>query len=223
MKLLCFIKNLKTKIFAIVVGTVATLLFYQTTNRVHLYEPQLLSFLWIDRVTPFLPSTVWIYFSEYVIFLFAFLQLKDNRRASQYFYSYMAILIFSSVFFVIYPVTFPRDNYPVLSEHGFSGVALNFLRQHLDTPANCFPSLHVSTCYISAFCFWGECKKKFSLYFLWSTLVAISTMTTKQHYFVDIAAAIFITFVLYWIFFYKVSYRNFYASNGSGNSGAAIL
>lgn len=208
MTLPLYIKDNKSKAIFFVLGTIATLLFYQVTNRIHWYEPRILSFHLPDRLAPFWPWTVWIYFSEYVIFLFAYIQLKNNYNVMKYFYSYMAILIFSSICFVIFPVTFPRDHYPVnLVESGFSGLALNYLRDVLDTPANCFPSLHVSTCFISAFCFWTECKKKFSLYFLWSMLVAMSTMTTKQHYFIDIIAAFVVTLFFYWVCFFKISVR----------------
>jgi membrane-associated phospholipid phosphatase len=197
------VKDRRTKWIYFFVGGASTLLLYQVTNRLHLYEPQLLPFDLIDDIMPFWPWTVWVYFSEYVIFLAAYFGLRKKEHVTRYFYAYMGILLFSIVVFIFYPVTFPRDAFPVVGD-SFSERALAFLRTHMDEPANCLPSLHVSSCFISAFCFWQESRRKFALFFLWAFLVSISTMTTKQHYFVDVWAAFLLTAVAYWIFFYKV-------------------
>lgn len=185
------------------VGGAATLILYQITNRNHLYEPQLLPFDLVDKVMPFWTWTIWIYVTEYIIFLCAYFGLRKKENVTRYFYAYMAILLFSIVVFIFYPVTFPRDSFPVLGD-SISDKALIFLRTYMDSPANCLPSLHVSSCYISSFCFWPENRRKAVGFFLWSTLVAISTMTTKQHYFIDVWVAIIICVVSFWFFFYRV-------------------
>ncbi len=133
---------------------------------------------------------------------------------NRYFYSYLTILFLSFTVFLFYPVTFPRADYPVLG-NSISDQALVFLRTYMDAPANCLPSLHVSSCYISSLCFWPESRKKAIALCLWSTVVAVSTMTTKQHYFVDVWTAAILTAVVYWFFFYRVKL------SGSGSEAGA--
>lgn len=192
-----------SKWFYFIVGGAATLILYQWTNRNHLVEPVLLSFGPVDEIMPFWPWTIWVYITEYIIFLCAYFGLRRRENVTRYFYAYMAILLFSTVVFVVYPVTFPRHDYPVTG-NSISDMALLFLRTHMDEPANCLPSLHVSSCFISAFCFWPENRRKAVWFFLWSVLVSISTMTTKQHYFVDVWTSFLLTLLAFWFFFYRV-------------------
>lgn len=195
------------KYFFFLVGAGATLLLYQSSNRYHVYEPKLLEFSTVDKAMPFWSWTVWFYFTEYVIFFCAYFGLKESKNISKYFYAYMGILLVSTAVFIFYPVTFPRADYPIAGM-GLSDRALAFLRTHMDTPANCLPSLHVSSCFVSAFCFLPECKKRAGFFFLWSILVAISTMTTKQHYWVDVWTAFILTGLFYWLCFHKLEIRD---------------
>jgi hypothetical protein len=208
------IQDRKSKWLYFFTGGAATLILYQITNRFHLFEPQLLPFDIVDDVMPFWPWTVWIYFTEYLFFLVAYFGLRRHESVTRYFYAYMAILLISIVVFILYPVTFPRADYPVAGET-ISERAMIFLRTYMDNPANCLPSLHVSSCYISALCFWKENRTKSLWFLLWSTAVAFSTMTTKQHYFIDVWTAIILTGICYWFFFYKVSL------SGSGRPAGA--
>ena len=189
------------------VGLLSTLILYRSSNRIQFITPEYLPMQDLDLMMPFLPWTVWVYFTEYIIFLFPVFGLRSGLNVTKYFYSYMFILTFSVLVFFAYPTVFPRENYPLdLYPDGFTKTFFTFLRVYMDAPTNCLPSLHVSSCYISAFAFWRENKKVFYLLTAWSTLVAISTMTTKQHYFVDIWTALLLTTIAYFIFFNKVSY-----------------
>jgi membrane-associated phospholipid phosphatase len=155
---------------------------------------------------PFLPWTVWVYFTEYIIFLCAYFGLKDNENVMRYFYTYMIVFVISIFCFIVFPVTFPRqmfsDSGAEVSDH-----ALYFLRIYMDNPKNCLPSLHVSTCFVSAFCFWRESKWKTAFFTLWALAVAISTMTTKQHYFVDVWTAFLLSLVVNIFCFTKLKLR----------------
>jgi len=185
------------------IGGACTLILYQLTNRLHVFEPKLLPLTAVDEAMPFLPSTVWIYFTEYAFFGYAYFWMKDLKLVTRYYYAYMTILFVSVTIFLLFPVTFPRADFPVtgttISDH-----ALNFLRTYMDAPANCLPSLHVSSCFISSLCFWQESRRRAIFLLFWSCLVSISTMTTKQHYFVDVWTAMILTGVCYWFFFFKV-------------------
>ena len=212
------IHDRKTTWIYFFIGGAATLLLYQWTNRYYILQPKLLKFDAVDSAMPFLPWTVWIYFTEYVFFLVAYFGLKSYEMRTRYFLAYMAILLVSVVVFMIFPVTFPRADYPVTG-NSISDHALIFLRTYMDSPANCLPSLHVSSCYISALCFWRESKVKTWVYVLWSSAVAISTMTAKQHYFIDVWTALLLTVFSFWVFFYFVELR----PAGSGSEDGAKL
>lgn len=203
MKLPQLIKDRKTLWVYLFVGGASTLIPYQLLNRFHLFEPKELLFDKVDMLMPFWPWTVWVYIWEYLYFLYAWFGLKNNENRTRYFYAYMAILFFSFTVFLLYPVTFPRHDYPVPG-NSFSDWGLTFLRTYMDAPANCLPSLHVSSCFISSLCFWSESRKRAILLSLGSVAVSISTMTTKQHYFIDVWTAILLTAAAYWFFFYRV-------------------
>jgi membrane-associated phospholipid phosphatase len=199
-------------------GGAATLLLYQWTNRFYFVEPRLLNFDAVDSLMPFWPWTVWVYFTEYIFFIVAYFGLRSTELKTRYYYAYMAILLVSVAVFVIFPVTFPRSDYPVTG-NSISDHALIFLRTYMDSPANCLPSLHVSSCYISALSFWKESRTKAWLCVAWSTAVAISTMTAKQHYFIDVWTAMILTAFFFWVFFYCVRLRKI----GSGKAAGAKL
>lgn len=217
MNLPWLIHDRKSKWIYFFLGGAATLILYQCTNRYFLWTPRLLEFGPVDSVMPFWPWTVWVYFTEYIFFIAAYFGLQRNDLVTKYFYAYNSILVVSVVVFMLYPVTFPRESYPVLGSD-ISDHAMRFLRTYMDSPANCLPSLHVSSCYISSLCFWHESRKKAVALSLWSTCVAGATMTTKQHYFVDVWTAIILTMFFYWVFFYRIN-----LVKGSGNAAAARL
>ena len=203
MKLPQLVVDRRTKWLVFFLGGASTIILYQWTNRTHLYPPRLLEFSAVDKSMPFWPWSIWIYFTEYIIFPCAFFGLRNKENAVRYFYSYMMILLISIVAFILFPVTFPRADYPVLGS-SISDQAVIFFRVYMDEPANCWPSLHVSSCYISAFCFWKESRKRFVFYTFWATLVAISTMTAKQHYWLDVWTAFLLTLACYYYCFYRL-------------------
>jgi len=180
---------------------------YLYSNHFHLYPPQFLPMYWIDTVVPFLPHTVWIYVSEYIFFVAVYLTCRDMVNLNKYFYSFLTLQTLSVLIFWIWPTTYPRDLFPLPNDlDRLTYLVFSCLRM-TDTPANCCPSLHVSSVYLSAFIFLDDQRKKFPFFFIWGTLVALSTLTTKQHYFIDVVSGFLMALVTYWIFHRYVSYR----------------
>jgi membrane-associated phospholipid phosphatase len=214
MKMPWLVRDRKSRWAHLFVGGAATLVLYQLTNRLHIFEPRLLPFTPVDAVMPFWPWTVWIYFTEYAFFVYAYFFMKDLRLVTRYYYAYMTILLISEAAFVFFPVTFPRADFPAVGD-SINIAAMNFLRTYMDQPANCLPSLHVSSCYISSLCFWQESKMKSVLLCIWSTFVAVSTMTTKQHYLVDVISAMMLTSACYWFFFYRAELDGIGSAEGA--------
>lgn len=182
-------------------------IIYFLANHNKLFPPVELPMLWIDNVIPFWPYTIWVYLSECVLFVSVYVLTKDMQNVNKYLYSMTALQIVSVIIFVLWPTTFPRHLYPIPEEglDGLTRLAI-FLTRSSDDPSNCLPSLHVSGVYLSSFMFLDEQKKKFPFYFLWATLVAISTITLKQHYFLDVVAGLGVAILFYWLFHKRIGY-----------------
>lgn len=188
-------------------------ILYLTSNHFHFFQPQLLPMSWVDHVVPFLPLTVWIYISEYIFFIAVYLTTKDVINLNRYIYSFLALQTFAVLIFWIWPTTYPRELFPLPSNlDPITYYVFNSLRQ-TDTAANCCPSLHVSSVYLSSFIFLKEQRKKFPFFFLWGTAIALSTLTTKQHYLIDVTAGLACAIVFHWIFHRWLRYSPLPASS----------
>jgi len=186
----------------------AFLFGYSIPNHFHYFIPQQLPLTEYDRAVPFLPWTIFVYTSEYVFFATAYFMLSDEVNRNRYIWSYFGVLLVGSIFFFFYPTTYPRGDYPLPTDiHPLTFAVFNWLRS-VDDPSNCFPSMHVTCCFITAFSFLPETERrwKFWLYFIWAIAIAASTLPTKQHYLADVIGGGILSVVGYWVFFKKVKY-----------------
>ncbi len=180
---------------------------YLLANHFHFVEPRLLPMTWVDLNVPFLPNTFWIYNSEYIYFILIYAICRDITNLNRYVYSFLALLLVSVVIFDVWPTIYPRGGYALPDDlNSITRDAFNGLRK-IDTPANCCPSLHVSGVYLSSFVFLNEQRSKFFFFFTWGTLIAISTLTTKQHYLADVISGFGMAVLFHWLFFKVVQYR----------------
>jgi membrane-associated phospholipid phosphatase len=191
-------------------GAVAFLLgffMYHFTNHYPVFTPRELPLLPIDHALPFIPWTVLIYVSEYFFFVVVYMTCRDMENVNKYIYSFLTTQGFSCLIFLFFPTIFPRELFPIPEGTHPAIDAIWFWLRNADAPTNCFPSLHVSTVYLSAFIFLDEQREKFPFFLIWGTLIALSTLPTKQHYFVDIVAGLFLSIAAYWLFHRKIKYR----------------
>jgi membrane-associated phospholipid phosphatase len=183
--------TVKNKPWVGAIGAIIAALMYIGSNRFHLFEPQLLTYTSLDQAIPFVPWTFWIYASEYLFFFAIYLSLKSEHTMNRYIYSFFTLQTVSVLIFIFWPTTFPRDDFPLIRETmdaltfaGFSALRAT------DSPASCAPSLHVSSVYLSSMMLLYEGQKHsrtlFKIFFGWATLIALSTLTTKQHYIIDL-------------------------------------
>lgn len=180
---------------------------YYFTNHFLFFPARELPFLSIDRSIPFVPWTIFIYMSEYLFFTTVYLMVQNMDNLNKYFYSFFTTQALSCLIFFFFPTIFPRDLYPIPDDtHPVVGSVFHFLR-NMDAATNCFPSLHVSTVYLSAYIFFDEQREKLPFFLIWGTLIAFSTLPTKQHYFVDIAAGFALSVVAYFTFHRWLPYR----------------
>ncbi|MEW6056437.1 MAG: phosphatase PAP2 family protein [Bdellovibrionota bacterium] len=181
---------------------------YSVPNHYHLFEPQLLPLTELDRAIPFLPWSIFVYTSEYVLFVSAYFVYKEELNRNRYVWAYLGVLLVGMIFFVFFPTTYPRNDYPLPTDlHPLTYSIFAWLR-NIDNPSNCFPSMHVACCFLTAFSFLpkSESRATFWIYFVWATLIALSTLPTKQHYVVDVLGGLVLSWLGYWVFFKKTRY-----------------
>ncbi len=70
----------------------------------------------------------------------------------------------------------------------------------LDSLYNCFPSLHVAESFVSAFTSYRVNKGVGIVASAWATVIAVSTLFTKQHFAVDLVAGLLLAYVAYALF-----------------------
>jgi membrane-associated phospholipid phosphatase len=181
---------------------------YYITNHFPIVTPVLLPMGWIDLNTPFMPWTVLIYMSEYFYFAFVYILLRREDNINKYLYSYFFAQIVACFIFIVYPVTYPRELFPIPTDIPLWLQGMWTWLRTADAPTNCLPSLHVTSVYLSAFAFITDKQKKlFWVFFIWSTLIALTTLTTKQHYLVDIITGIMLASFCYGWFHHKQKYK----------------
>ena len=92
----------------------------------------------------------------------------------------------SFLIFALYPTVIPRL---VPTGAGMTAEAFALLYR-LDPASNCLPSLHVSLAWLAAAGVLSEGRRSGALFCLWAGFITWSTMTTKQHYLVDVVAGL---------------------------------
>lgn len=182
----------KFKVFLIF--AVAYVIFYIFPNFYATWQPALLPLSWLDKSVPFLPWTFLIYTSDYLLIASTILIISERKSFNSFGRMMFLALLICGLFFLFFPTTYPRPPYPLV-DHFLIQAAMDLVYV-ADTPNNCFPSMHVALTTISAWSLrkragWLACS-----YALWTIAVIVSTMTTKQHYFVDILGGLSVVAVV---------------------------
>jgi len=169
-----------------VAGYLGFCVFYMLTGRVHLGSPALLPVSAIDWRIPFLSWTIWIYHTQFFFLLASVWMLKQPAIISRTFYAMAAASLLSFAVFFVYPTTLPRVEVTggALAQQAFA------LLYSIDLPTNCLPSLHVALAWIAALGIGEEKRRARWIALLWAALISLSTLTTKQHYLIDVLAGL---------------------------------
>ena len=148
----------------------------------------------LDRALPLIPSWAVIYGMLYLfLIVLPVLVIRQDEHIRRTVYAYLFIWITAYLFFfVIYPTKAPRPE--IVSGDGFAVWALRALYSS-DPPYNCFPSLHVAHSFVSALACRGVHRRLGGIALVFATLVALSTLFTKQHYVVDVIAGVLLALI----------------------------
>jgi membrane-associated phospholipid phosphatase len=159
-----------------------------------------------DRALPLQPTWALIYGSLYA-FLIALpvFVVRQEEHIRRTFWAYLTVWIAAYVCFLVYPTVAPRP--PRVIGDGFAVWGLRFLYE-ADPPYNCFPSLHVAHSFVSALTCYRLHRKLGLAALTCASLVAVSTLFTKQHYIADVIAGLLMAVVAYLIILRRYPRQN---------------
>lgn len=141
-----------------------------------------------DARVPLVPAWGFIYGALYLfLILLPVFVVRDEPHVRRTFLAYLSVWLTSYAIFVAYPTAAPRPLH--VAATGFPGWGIRFLYA-ADPPYNCFPSLHVAHSFVSAFACRLVHRGVGRVAVLCASLVAFSTLLTRQHYILDVAAGI---------------------------------
>ena len=158
------------------------------------YVPELA----LDRALPVQPAWMLVYGSLYVfIVILPVLAVRKQELFRRGLRGYLMVMLVAYAGFLLFPTAAPRPS-QVLGD-GFSAWTLR-LAYSLDTPYNCFPSLHVAYGFVAALTCYRVHRGVGVAAALWAALVGVSTVYTKQHYVADVIAGTLAAYVAHLLF-----------------------
>ena len=138
-----------------------------------------------DQFFSFSPQWIWIYLSEILFLPLGLFFLKDEEQMKSFASSFILLTIVTNLIFLLHPTHIERELFPNPgAPNSLLYYAYDLLRT-IDSPKNCFPSLHVATSFLMSFYLGLSHKRIGQLAFYYSILVALSTLYTKQHRIMD--------------------------------------
>jgi len=173
-----------------VVGIIVIVFFYGL-GKIELFgAPSELPLTAMDRAVPFVPWTVWLYGTITWTSLVAWLSVPTRADAARLMTAIGVASAACAVVFIVWPTTFPRGLYPLPEGLGARTLAELVELRDDDSPSNCFPSLHVALVWAIGLTWIGWIRRRWlrALPLLWAVVVSVTTVTTKQHYVVDVPA-----------------------------------
>lgn len=184
-------------VVALAICGFVSLLYYPVGNLTSTRHYELASSL--DAMIPFIPETVWMYFPGYISLL---LVGAFGVRDRQIFYRTITSVALSSLIcvigFLLIPSTMdvPRVTAP-------DTWTMHFLLwvQTIDVPNNTFPSQHVALSFSVVFGAFAFSRRLGQVILLLAVGVALATMTTKQHYWIDSPGGIAVAWLSHWVVF----------------------
>lgn len=156
---------------------------------------ELLTF--IDSWFVYKPQWIWIYSGLYYpVIILTTLTLSDFRHFAYTAFSFFILLTSQMFFFILYPVETPIEWRKLVSDKTLSEKFLKFVMK-FDADSNCFPSMHVSVAMLTAMHLLSNKSEVGVWVFLFPLLIALSSLYTKRHYFVDIIAGAFLGYGIF--------------------------
>lgn len=152
----------------------------------------------IDKAIPFvsifiIPYALWYVF---IILTFIYLCIKDRDIYYKTLISYDLGMIVCYIIYFMFQTTVPRPE--VIGSDIFSRMVMIIYKN--DQPFNCFPSIHVLSCYLMIKAIntskAGNWINRLIIFCIASTII-LSTLFIKQHVVLDVFGAMFIGGIIF--------------------------
>ncbi len=193
----------RLRIPAIVGGGLLLVGLFMLPAQIHLGEPIHLDRSFVDDWIPFLQGTIWVYFSEYLFLVLAIWFSADDRRCSDAVYGLVLTAIIGMVIFTLVPTRVMRQSPDFVGATGFLWRCLFAV----DTTGNALPSLHVATACLAAIALSSRRGLWRITVLVWAAMIILSTLTTKQHYAIDVLGGLMLAAVSFVLVRFGVEYR----------------
>lgn len=154
----------------------------------------------LDDAIPFLPVTAWCYLPVYLaIFVIALAGFHDRRNFNRALSAFAFMMVIGLAGHLLVGAEYPRP----LLKAPFAGVSERFLAwvQSIDPPGNVFPSLHVAHTSSLALFLHHENPRLGQVVIVLALVLAVSTLTTKQHFVADVLAGFALAALARWVVF----------------------
>jgi membrane-associated phospholipid phosphatase len=180
---------------------------YLLANRYSFWPPAALPLTALDLRVPFLPWTIWIYLSGIFYLPTAYFLCRCVVCMNKHLYSFVALAVIGALIFAFAPTTYPRELFPLPEGVDALTSAAFRLMRAVDRPTNCAPSLHVAIACLVALGFLEDQRRYFPWMAAWAVLLAVSTLTTKQHYVGDVQSGAVLAALVFVLFHLILPYR----------------
>ena len=154
--------------------------------------------LGLDRVLPVQPAWTLVYGSLYLAVFLPMVVIHHEEHLRRTLWAFAMVWIVGSISWLCFPTILPRPPSAAIGG-GFYAWTLRIAYSG-DAPYNCFPSLHVAQPFLAALTCNLVSRRLGLAALVWATLVAVSTLFTKQHYVADVIAGIFLAGAAYFAF-----------------------
>ena len=152
----------------------------------------------LDDAIPLQPVWAFIYGALYFfLIVLPVLIVRQEEHIRRTVNAYLLIWITAFIFFIVYPTVAPRPR--EVNGDGFAVWGL-LLLYGSDPPYNCFPSLHVAHSFVSALACHRVHRGVGIAALVAASLVAVSTLFTKQHYVADVVSGVALAGIAHVVF-----------------------
>jgi len=148
----------------------------------------------LDDAIPFWPWTAWCYLPFYAgVFIIAIAGFRRRALFNGAVRAVLVVMTLGALGHIFIGAEYPR---PVLHPP-YANISAWFLAsvQSIDPPGNVFPSLHVAHTTMLALILIKDRPRLGRVALAMATALALSTLTTKQHFIADVAAGLAMAFI----------------------------
>ena len=147
----------------------------------------------LDDAIPFWPWTSWCYLPFYAaIFIIAIAGFRRRVLFNRAALTVVCVMVLGALGHLFIGAEYPRPvlhpPYPDLSSGFLAAV------QRIDPPGNVFPSLHVAHTSLLSLLLVKDRPRLGALALVMAAMLALSTLTTKQHFIADVVAGYALAF-----------------------------